>query len=239
MVDATTQAALEAPVLYWRVLIYADFQDDVLRGCSGLYPKTISGSGDSELDGTYDPYDERMISVSAVGHNETGSDTVTVSLNGILAGTEYIADRSDIFIQDRNDEYIRIRGSSFLNVIGNKARWQGRTARLWFYCVDEDENQVGSVVPFHTGYMNEISIGGSAQQQLVSLTIENYLVSLTGAQNKNYQAQDQYDSGDLSGEAAIAAANGTKGAGLSDFSLGGGAYIDGVGYVPNMGGVNI
>lgn len=239
MVDATTQAALEAPVLYWRVLIYADFQDDVLRGCSGLYPKTISGSGDSELDGTYDPYDERMISVGAVGQNETGSDTVTVSLNGILAGTEYIADRDGIFIQDRNDEYISIRISSFLNLVGDKARWQGRTARLWFYCVDEDENQVGSIIPYYTGYMNEISIGGSAQQQLVSLTIENYIASLSGAQNKNYLSQDKYDSGDLSGEAAIAAANGTKGAGLSDFSTAGGVFVAGVGYIPNSGGLNI
>jgi hypothetical protein len=54
MVDATTQAALEATVVNWRVLIYADFVGDVLRGTSGLYNKTISGSGDSELDGTYE-----------------------------------------------------------------------------------------------------------------------------------------------------------------------------------------
>lgn len=231
MVDATTQAALEAPVVYWRVLIYADFQNDVLRATSGLYPKTISGSGDSELDGTYDPYDERMISVGGVSHNETGSDTVTISLNGILAGTEYIADRADIFIQDRDDEYIRIRGSSLLNLLGDKAQWQGRIARLWFYCVDEDENQVGSIWGYYTGYMNEIGIGGSPQQQSIGLTIENYVSTLSGAQNKNYLSQNQYDSGDLSGEAAIAAANGTKGAGLSEFASGiympfnGGLYI--------------
>ena len=31
MVDNTTKAALAAPVVYWRVLLYADFLGDVLR----------------------------------------------------------------------------------------------------------------------------------------------------------------------------------------------------------------
>jgi len=74
MVDATTQAALNAQIVNWRVLIYADFDGDVLRGTSGLYDKVISGSGDAELDGTYDSFNHELINVSAVKHNETGSD---------------------------------------------------------------------------------------------------------------------------------------------------------------------
>lgn len=215
MVDSTTIGALSAPVLYWRVLIYADFADDILRATSGLYTRTISGSGDSELDGTYDPYDERMISIGNVVHNETGSDSLNVSLNGILAGLEGIQDRTNDYIFDRQNEVISIRVSSFLNVIGDRERWQGRVARLWFYCVDENETQVGSIIPYYTGYMNEITISGSPQQQIVTLTIENYITTLAGASNKNYLSQDQYDPNDLSAEAAIAAMNGTKGAGLA------------------------
>lgn len=216
MVDATTQAALEAPIVHWRVLLYADFDGDVFRGTSGLYDKVISGSGDSELDGTYESYDHNLIQVSPVKHNETGSDTVTISLGGLIVNLDFLQERDGDFIFDRSGKLIRARTSDFLNLIGDKARWQGRTARLWFYCVDENENQVGSIIPYYTGYMNEVGIAGGPSQQVVSLTIENYLVSLSGAQAKTYLMQNIFDSGDLSGEAAIAAANGTSGAGLSD-----------------------
>lgn len=216
MVDATTQAALEAPVLYWRVLLYADFVDDVVRATSGLYNRTISGSGDSELDGAYDAYDPNMISVGNVAHNETGSDTVAISLNGILAGADLILDRFDKVIQDRNGDYLRVNGSNFLNTIGDKSRWQGRVARLWFYCVDADEQQIGQIIPYYTGYMNDVTITGSPEQQTITLTIENYITTLSVSQNKNYLSQAEYDSGDLSADAAIAAANGMTGAGLSD-----------------------
>ena len=214
MVDATTQTALEQPVVYWRALIYADVDGDVLRATTGLYEKTVSGSGDSELDGTYDPYDERLVEIGAVGQNETGSDSLTISMNGLLVGSEYLFDRNEAIILDREETYIRMRGSSFLNTIGDKARWQGRAARLWFYLVDENETQVGSIIPYYTGYMNEIKIGGSAQQQIVSLVIENYITTLSGSQNKNYLSQAEFDANDRSADAAIAAANGLEGGGL-------------------------
>jgi hypothetical protein len=202
MVDATTQAALQAPVVHWRVLLYADFVGDVFRGTSGLYDKVISGAADSELNGTYESYDHNLIQVSPVQHNEAGSDTVSVTMSGLIIN------------------------ASFLNLIGDKTRWQGRIARLWFYCVDENENQVGSVIPYYTGYMNEVGVSGSPESQTLTLTVENYLVSLTGAQNKTYLMQNIFDSGDLSGEAAISAANGIQGGGLLDASVGwrGGAY---------------
>ena len=174
MVDSTTQAALEATVVNWRVLIYADFVGDVLRGTSGQYDKTISGSGDAELDGTYDSFSHDLINVSPVKHNETGSDTVTISMSGLI-----------------------VNNADFLAVIGDKSKWQGRTARLWFYCVDQNENQVGSIIPYYTGYMNEVGISGNAESQTVTLTIENYLASIAGAQNKTYLIQNIFDAGDL------------------------------------------
>jgi hypothetical protein len=57
---------------------------------------------------------------------------------------------------------------------------------------------------------------------LVTLTIENYLVSIAGAQNKTYLIQNIFDSGDLSGEAAISAANGMAAAGSYGYGNGGG-----------------
>lgn len=220
MVDATTQAALEAQVVNWRVLIYADFDGDVLRGTSGLYDKVISGSGDAELDGTYDSFDHNLINVSSVKHNETGSDTVSISMGGLIVNLDYLQERDGDYVFTRDEELIRMRSSDFLNVIGDKTRWQGRTARLWFYCVDQNENQVGSIIPYYTGYMNEVGIAGAPDSQVVTLTIENYLVSIAGAQNKTYLIQNIYDAGDLSGEAAISAANGMAAAGA--YSYGGG-----------------
>lgn len=193
MVDATTQAALEATVVHWRVLIYADFTGDPLRATSGLYDKTISSSGDSELDGTYESYTHNVIDVGAVKHNENGSDTLTISMGGLV-----------------------VNNAAFLAIVGDKSKWQGKTARLWFYCVDASEAQVGSIIPYYTGYMNDITISGDSSEQTVSLTIENYLVSLAGAPNKTYLMQKQFDSDDLSADAAIAAANGMKGAGLGE-----------------------
>lgn len=203
MVDATTQAALEATVVNWRVLIYADFVGDVLRGTSGLYDKTISGSGDTELDGTYDSFDHNLINVSTVKHNESGSDTVSISMSGLV-----------------------VNNADFLAIIGDKSKWQGRIARLWFYCVNENEGQVGSIIPYYTGYMNEVSISGGAQSQTVTLTIENYLTSIAGAQNKTYLIQNIFDAGDLSAEPSIAAANGMAEAGSYNYGGGGAGEND-------------
>jgi hypothetical protein len=227
MVDATTQAALEAQIVNWRVLIYADFDGDVLRGTSGLYEKVISGSGDSELDGTYDSFDHNLINVSSVKHNETGSDTVSISMGGLIVNLDYLQGRDGSFILTRDEEFIRMRSSDFLNIIGDKTRWQGRTARLWFYCVDQNENQVGSIIPYYTGYMNEIGITGAPDSQVVTLTIENYLVSIAGAQNKTYLIQNIYDPNDLSGDASISAANGMAAAGAYGYGAKGGGSNQG------------
>ncbi len=75
--------------------------------------------------------------------------------------------------------------------------------------------------------MNEVGITGSADSQVVALTIENYLVSIAGAQNKTYLIQNIFDSGDLSGEASISAANGMAAAGSYGYGSGGGGFEGG------------
>lgn len=213
MVDNTTKAALEAPVVYWRVLLYADFLDDVLRVTSGLYDLTLTGTGDSELDGRYDSYNHEVIEVGSVKHNEAGSDTVTISMSGLLVGTVLQTDEFGNYIYGDDGKPLTEVSSDFLNLIGDRTRWQGRTARLWFYCVDENESLIGSYIPYYTGYMNDVSIDGDPESQRVTLSIENYLVSLSGAANKTYLMQPVFDPDDLSGNATIAAGNGLQSAG--------------------------
>jgi hypothetical protein len=222
MVDATTQAALEAKVVHWRVLILADFDGDVLRGTSGLYNKEVTGSADNDLNGTYESFNHDLINVSPVKHNETGSDTVSISMGGLIVNLDYIRDTYNDLIFTRDNQLLRARSSDFLNTIGDKSRWQGRLARLWFYCVDENEDQVGEIIPYYTGYMNEVGITGSPDSQVVTLTIENYLVSIAGSQNKTYLIQNIFDAGDLSGDASISAANGMAAAGSYGYGAGGG-----------------
>lgn len=226
MVDATTQAALEASVVYWRALIYADIENDPLRATTGLYDKTISGSGDAELDGTYESYSHQVIDVGAVRHNETGSDTVAVTLNGILVNLDPVLERDGDPIYDRYAESVLVRTSDLLNTIGDKMRWQGRSARLWFYCVDENETQIGSIIPYYTGYMNDIMIAGSPDEQRIVLTIENYLASLSGSQNKTYMMQNLYDAGDLSANATLGAANGMGAGSGSGMAVGSGGSFN-------------
>ncbi|MEL6707608.1 MAG: hypothetical protein AAFP79_04945 [Pseudomonadota bacterium] len=209
--DAVTQAALEEDVTPWRVLVYADFQGDVLRATSGLYERNVTGSGDAELDGLYDPYDHNLVSVGAVTHQEDGSDTVTIALSGLI-----------------------VNDADFLNLIGDRTRWQGRAARLWFYLVDEDENPATPIIPYYTGYMTDVTILGDPKSQTVALTIENYLASLSGAQAKTYLMQDRFDPGDTSAAASIAAANGLVEGTISGGASGGAGQGGGDGNFPKI-----
>lgn len=198
-VGATTQAALEEQILRWRVLCYADFQGDVLRATNAAYDKVIAGSGDAELDGTFEAYGNNIVEISPVTHNESGSDAVIISMGGLV-----------------------VNNAGFLNLIGDQTKWQGRPCRLWLYMVDENEAQVGDITPYYTGYMNDVTISGNPEQQSVSLTVENYLVTLAGTSNKTYAMQAEFDSGDNSAAATIAAANGLGGGGSSGYGGSGG-----------------
>ena len=200
----TLQTAIEQPVVYVRWVCYLDVDGDPVRATTGLYDKTFSGTGDPDLDGdTYVPYPSDLISVSEVQHDEQGSDQVSVSMSGLI-----------------------VNNVDFLNTIGDKSNWQGRTARLWWYVVDENETQVGEVYSYYTGYMNDVTINGSSQSQTIILTIENYLVSLSVTASKTYQMQKEYDAGDESAARSIAAANGANKSGVSTFTdYGGGSSV--------------
>jgi hypothetical protein len=146
--------------------------------------------------------------VSEVQHDEAGSNQVSVSMSGLIVNNE-----------------------DFLNTIGDRSNWQGRTARLWWYVVDQNETQIGEVYGYYTGYMNDIVINGSPDAQTITMTIEHYLVTLTNTTNKTYQMQKEYDSGDESAARSIAAANGANKSGIST------PFGDGIERGPGAGGM--
>lgn len=189
----TLQTAIEQPIVYARWVCYLDVVGDPLRATTGLYDKTFSGTGDPDLDGdTYVSYPSDLISVSEVTHDEAGSNQVSVSMSGLI-----------------------VNNADFLNIIGNRSNWQGRTARLWWYVVDQNENQIGEVYSYYTGYMNDVTINGSPDSQTITLTIEHYLVTLSATTGKTYAMQKEYDAGDDSASRAISAANGANKSGVS------------------------
>ena len=187
--NATVQAAVEGQVVNARWVCYLDVDTDPLRATTGLYNKTFSSTGDADLDGfTFESYPAELISVSEVQHDESGSNQVAVTMSGLI-----------------------VNNAAFLALIGDKSKWQGRTARLWWYLVDTNEAQITSnVYGYYTGYMNDITINGSPESQSITMTIEHYLVTLAVTPNKTYAMQNQFDSGDYSADASIAVANGTS-----------------------------
>lgn len=206
-VNGAVQAVIEGQVVNARWVCYLDVDTDPLRATTGLYNKAFSGTGDADLDGyTFESYPAELISVSEVQHDESGSNQVSVSMSGLIVNNE-----------------------AFLNLIGDRTKWQGRTARLWWYVVDENEAQITSdVYGYYTGYMNDLTINGSPDQQSITMTIEHYLTTLTVTPNKTYLMQKEFDSGDLSADASISVANGTTAAGsVAVVSYGSPGYYSG------------
>ncbi|KQO51412.1 hypothetical protein [Sphingomonas sp. Leaf257] len=190
--DAAASAALDASVIRPVFFCYLDIVGDPMRACTAGRSFGFSGTGDVDLDGfTFDGIDPTVVDIGPVRNKDGGADAVTAKLSGIVA-----------------------LDADLLNIIGNKANWQGRTARLWRMIRDENGNQQGGVQHYYTGWMTSLAIGGSPESQTINLTIESYLAAFSKASGRTYLDQDTFDPGDQSARAAIAVANGMSGSPL-------------------------
>ncbi|PTQ13725.1 hypothetical protein CLG96_00115 [Sphingomonas oleivorans] len=187
--DMAAQAALDAAVRRPVTFAYLDILGEPIRVTNAPYSMNFSGTGDVDLDGfTFDAVDTRFVSVGPVTAKEGGGDTVTVQLSG-LAGVD--------------DE--------LMTLIGDKANWQGRDARLWRAMLDpEDFSRIGNIWTYYTGYMAVPKIIGDMTSQLISLDIESYLGFFSQPSNRTWLNQKDYDPGDNSAASSIAIANGTN-----------------------------
>ena len=203
--SAPDQAAANAGVVRWRVAIFIDFEGDPVRVTTGLYPLTVSGTGDPELDGLYQPIDHRLLSIGNIDQSEGGNGKQELTLSAL-------PDDVDLF-----------------DVAADRSKWQGRVVRIWQYFVDADENLIGQYNGVYTGYCDDLIWNGDAGFQTITLQAENYLTVLSGASNKNYLMQTQFDAGDLSPLAILASANGLGGGGTPSYGGGGGGRPGGGG----------
>lgn len=185
--DAAGVAELAKPLIRPFYVAWLDITGDVVRATTAPVSLTFSGTGDADLDGeTFSAVDHTLIDVSEVVHKEGGSETVTVTLSGML-GID----------------------STLLNQIGTKSNWQGRTARLWLGFVTE-HGAVVSIASYYTGYMMTPRISGSPEMQTIALEIEGYIASMSEASGRTYLDQSYYDSADTSAASTVSNANGTS-----------------------------
>jgi hypothetical protein len=182
-------AALEQQTIKIAWMAWLDISGDEQRITSAPFPLTFSGTGDPDLDGYTFGHTGALVDVSEVTHRAGGSDTVTAFLSG-LQGID----------------------TTTLNQIGNPAAWQGRTARLWLVILNPDTDALISIAPYYTGYMATPRITGSAASQTIALDIEGFLASYSEPSGRTYLDAAEFDAGDISAAATLAAANGTAGA---------------------------
>jgi hypothetical protein len=203
--DAAAAAALEADTIRPVFFAFLDFAGDPLRAnTSGKSIRFDPPTGNADLDGfVFEGLDPKVVDIGPVRMKDGGSDTVKAKLSGLVG------------IDDE-----------LLGIVGDKSKWQGRTAQLWRMIRDEYGTQKGAVQHYYTGYMVSLSIGGDPKSQTIEVSIESYLAAFSDASNRSYLEQEAFDPGDLSARAAIALANGISGdplvAGTATPGLGGG-----------------
>jgi hypothetical protein len=186
--DSTAKAALNSHfAVAW--FIYLDILGDPLRVTTHGADQTFTGTGDSDLDGnTFVAFSGKPLEVGDVDNSENGSETLTIKLSGIVS-----------------------MDTALINEIGDKTKWQGRLARIWFRLYDETgQAPQGAIVSYYTGYMSSVRITAAPESQTIQLNIENYLAYTTQASNRSYLNQKDYDSSDNSAAATITAANGLR-----------------------------
>lgn len=186
--DASAKAALAgsyAPAYF----LFLDILNDPLRITTFGSDTAFTGTGDTDLDGfTFTAFGGSLLDVSDIANSDTGSDTLTVTLSGIV-----------------NID------TSLVNDFGNKSLWQGRTARIWTRIYDETGTTAqGAITSLYTGYMASLRFSAEPSQQKIELSIENYLAYTTHPSERSYLNQKDYDPADTSAAATIAAANGLR-----------------------------
>lgn len=207
--NSTAVAALSAEHLKPAFFGFLDFADDPLRATTWPANVAFSGTGDDDLDGnTFAAFKPEFIDVSDVKYQDGGSESVTCKLSGLI-----------------------LPDADLLNTINDETNWKGRDGRLWQSVYNAANVQQGVVWNYYTGTLVNVEIEGDPGQQVISVTLETYLASLSEASNRTYLDQADFDPDDHSAEAAIAIANGNTGT-----TLVGGGGVGGYGGAAGGGG---
>lgn len=198
--DAATLAALGREIVYVQWFAWMDIVGDPVRAVSGGRDILFGAgaTGDPDLDGKlFEAVPSELVDISDVGHSEGGSDTVTAKLRGLP-----------------------VEDGGLLDIVGQKAKWRKREARLWYRVlepIDDKETQFTAlpIQRYYSGYLINLSVETSAEEQIIVATIENYQAALSEGSGLTYLHQNEFDSGDKSAEQTLAASNGMHKAGVA------------------------
>ncbi len=206
--DAATIEALGQEIVYVQWFAWIDIEGDPVRAVSGVQDIVFGAgeTGDPDLDGqTFNAVPSDLVAIGDVGHSEGGSETVTAMLSGLP-----------------------VEDGGLLDVVGQKAKWRKREARLWFRLLEPINNPPTQFAPlpihrYYSGYLVNLTVETSADEQTIVATIENYLAALSEGSGLTYLHQSEFDPGDNSASQTLAAANGMQKAGVSgSYGRGGG-----------------
>lgn len=201
--DAATIAALGQEVVYVQWFAWLDIAGDPVRSVTGVQNIAFGAgeTGDPDLDGfTFEGVPSDLVDVGDVQHSEDGSETVTASLSGLP-----------------------FENSELLDVVGQKAKWRKREARLWFRVLEPLEYGAGGqpvtftplpINRYYSGYLVNLTVESGEEDQRIVATIENYQAALSEASGLTYLHQSEFDAGDKSATQTLAAANGMQKAGV-------------------------
>lgn len=188
--DATAGAQLASGYFEAAWLCFLDFDGDPVRVTTARASLALSGTGDADLDGhTFSAVSPAVVAVGDVANGEGGSETLSLSLSGIVGPD-----------------------ADVLAAIGDASAWRGRSARLWAIIRDASGAQQGAIWPVYTGRMSAAQIMGGPDGQTVKLDVESYLAQAKNASFRTYLDQAQFDPADNTAALKIGVANGaTKG----------------------------
>ncbi|MAE92968.1 MAG: hypothetical protein CMI67_25900 [Pelagibaca sp.] len=210
--DAATLAALGQEIVYVQWFAWMDIDGDPVRAVSGVQDIAFGAgeTGDPDLDGhTFNAVPSDLVAIGDVGHAEGGSETVTAVLSGLP-----------------------VEDGGLLDVVGQKAKWRKREARLWFRLLEPINKPPTQFSPlpihrYYSGYLVNLTVETSADEQTILATIENYQAALSEGSGLTYLHQSEFDAGDKSASQTLAAANGIQKAGVRGGYGGGGGSAGG------------
>ncbi len=186
--DSTAKTAVGSTAFAAAYFIFLDIVGDPLRFTTFGADTTVTGSGDSELDGSYPAFGGQLIDIGDVSNSDSGSETMAITLSGIVTIDTIL-----------------------LNEIGDKSKWQGRTCRIWCRLYDETGvTAQGAIFPLYTGYASSVKIVAAPDQQIIQMSVENWRAAFNQPSNRTYMGQKDYDSADTSAQATLAASNGMR-----------------------------
>lgn len=179
-------ASLTAQVVTPAILLFLDFADLPLRVALSPNNLTVPGGltdADPDCAGfTFEATDSRVLEIGSVSHEETGTDTLTITLRASPTDTELLA------------------------AIETPSLYVGRLVRMWLVLHD-GAGTVTAISPSlgYTGYMSvpQQQVDPDSGTMAVTMQVENWLAILGGAPSRTYLTQKVYDASDLSANVSL------------------------------------